>query len=173
MSVQKSSYLLLTRLKAFYELERDKEGLNMRIRKEYAEKIRRINLLLEKYNFKKTDHEAFFSPHAMTRSIGCGCAYCTSLHKYAYSKLHLHYLKKSFETDFTQDILNAKGKSLFSIEDNFYALYSEHCVNTSKEGTLSQVDFFNLIYNQRKAEIKKYREAYRTIKKEIDAILSS
>jgi len=173
MSIVKSPYILLAKLKARYELEKNRGELGMIIRLRHTKHLEKLKHLQKTYDYIPKKHEQFFSPHAIARTNGCGCAYCTSLHKYAIAKLNLHYLKKSFESEFDMEMFSTPRQNIFSPSNNFYALYSEHSATAKKGEQLSQLEFFNQLRKERKDKLKEYRRDYKSIKEAIHTILSS
>jgi len=172
MSIQKSSYILLATLKARYELEKDKGSTGVIVRLRFARKKKRKETLILKFNYINENHLNYFTPHSMAKSNGCGCAYCTALHEYSYSKLLLHYLKKSFETDFAMEVISITNNSKLPLSSNFYVQYANYTATVKEDSDkLSQLEFFNKLFKERKEESKKLRIKYKTIKKSIDALL--
>jgi len=170
MSVKQSSYILLAKLKARYELEKHKSEVGMIIRFQYAKHERKIKKLWEIYDYNPEKHKSLYSPHSIVRNSGCGCKLCVAQHEYAFEKLHLHYLKKSFYSDDGMDNLMMFRERNFPVRDNFYALYSEHTVKEKEP--LSQRDFFEKIYSKRKQEVKELRSKYRAIQESIQHMLA-
>lgn len=172
MAVVKSSYPLLAKLKARYELEKNKYDVGVIIRFRYKRTERKKEKLKEIYNYIPAVHTRFYSPHSIVRDRGCGCKLCEAQHEYARAKLHLHYLKKSFYSDYGIDSLMTFGERRFPVEDNFYALYSEYSTHSPKNTLLSEADFFNKIYSERKQKVKDLRSKYRAIQATIQHILA-
>ena len=170
MGIVHSDYLLLAKLKARFELERGKDDVGMIVRYRVAKKKRKLSKLEQLYNFIPDKHRLYYSPHTIKKDTGCGCKLCQAIHSYAKAKLHLHYLKKSFYTD--NDFIELRP-TMFPLQDNFYALYSEYQTN-QKEGeeTLTQLAFFNEIYKERKRVVKDLRSKYRAINEAIQHILA-
>lgn len=164
------TYKLLAKLKARYDLSRE-ASLGDIIKRKYKQQREIRGKLFRLYKFIPEKHQALFSPHSITRNLGCGCELCTKLHEYAKAKLHLHYLKKTFNADFGMDTLLVHGEYKVPISANFYALYSEHQVN-NPDDFKSELKFFNEIYEERRKKVKELRRNYKVIKESISHILS-
>ena len=173
MSVKQSGYILLAKLKARYELEKNKEDVGVLIRFHHAKRKRKLKKLWEIYDYDPKSHQVHFSSHSIIRDTGCGCKLCRSMHEYAKANLNLHYLKKSYYADYSEDLM-FYGNRTFPVEGNFYALYSEYSSkNAEKEDLMSQGSFFQKIYTERKAHVKELRKNYRNIQEAIQHILAN
>jgi len=136
MGITRSSYLLLAKLKARYELQKERSDVGFVIRYKYAKRKQKLGKLKTLYDYEPERHHELYSPHSIARDSGCGCVFCKAQHKYASAKLHLHYFKQSFYSDFDY---SAYQYNSFPIQDNFYALYSEYQSNLGlKESPITQ-----------------------------------
>lgn len=166
----KSKYVLLARLRARFEIENMEDiGDLIKNKHEHNREIRRK--LIGFYDYIPEKHQQLFSPHSIARNLGCGCKLCRTMHEYAKSKLHLHYIKRTFNADFGVENLIMHNETNIPVEANFYALYSEYQVKT-KENYLTELEFYNKLYIKKKEEISEKRKAYKAIKDSISHILS-
>jgi len=158
----KSKYLLLAKLKARYDLERDSGSIMELVKAKYEHRREIRRDLLKLYDFIPEKHVALYSPHSIVRNQGCGCALCKRMHEYAKAKLHLHYFKRTFNADFGMENLMSHGESTIPLSCNFYALYSEYTTKLPEgEEAQTQLQFFNWELESRKQHVRELRNMYK------------
>lgn len=170
-----SKYILLAKLKARYDLEKDCSLIGEIIKRKYEERRKVKRNLLQVYQYIPEKHKALFSPHSISKNEGCGCVYCSKLHKYASFKLETHRFKRSFYSDFGEDALMMHEDRTINPRYNFYALYSQHTAEAESkdEEVLTQLQFFQKEYAKRKSILKELRKDYKLSQEAIQVMLSA